>query len=179
MTARARSVERPSTTPLCGPARRNEGSSSTGRRESKSGGHHMRQKVRDVMSEDVIVCDYATSVADVARIMRDRHVGDVLVRSNGKLRGIATDRDIVVRCVAEGGEVERAPIGDLLTTDPMMVEPDASVDEAVERMVEHSIRRLPVVEDGRLVGVVSLGDLAIDGDKRSALAKISAARPNS
>ena len=87
--------------------------------------------------------------------MRDRHVGDVLVRSNGRLRGIATDRDIVVRGVAEGGDVKGAPIGDLLTTDPVMVDADAPIDDAVERMVDHKIRRLPVVEDGRLVGVGS------------------------
>jgi CBS domain-containing protein len=130
------------------------------------------------MSDDVVVCDDSTSVAEVARIMRDRHVGDVLVRSNGRLRGIATDRDIVVRCVAEGGEVGRASIGDLLTTDPVMIDADAAIDDAVERMRDHKIRRLPVVEDGRLVGVVSLGDLAADSDRKSALGDISAARPN-
>ena len=139
----------------------------------------MHQKVRDVMSTDVIVCDDTTSVADVARIMRDRHVGDVLVSSNGKLRGIATDRDIVVRCVAEHGDTERAGIGDLLSKDPVMVEPEAPVEDAVRSMVDHSIRRLPVVEEGRLVGVVSLGDLARDRDEKSALGSISAARPNS
>jgi CBS domain-containing protein len=139
----------------------------------------MSQKVRDVMSNDVIVCDESTSVADVARVMRDRHVGDVLVSGGGKLRGITTDRDIVVRCVAERGDVENIGIGNLLTTDPVMVDPDAPIEDAVKRMVEHSIRRLPVVEDGRLVGVVSLGDLAVERDKRSALGSISAARPNS
>ena len=139
----------------------------------------MSQKVRDVMSTDVIVCDDSTSVADVARIMRDRHVGDVLVSSNGKLRGIATDRDIVVRGIAEKGDVERTGIGDLLSTDPVLVDPDADIEDAVRRMVDHSIRRLPVVEDGRLVGFVSLGDLAQDRDERSALGSISAARPNS
>jgi CBS domain-containing protein len=130
------------------------------------------------MSTDVIVCDDSTSVADVARVMRDRHIGDVLVSSSGKLRGIATDRDIVVRCVAEGGDLERIEIGELLSTDPVMVDPQDPVEDAVKRMVEHSIRRLPVVEDGRLVGVVTLGDLARDRDEDSALANISAARPN-
>jgi CBS domain-containing protein len=131
------------------------------------------------MSDDVVVCDDTTTVAEVARMMRDRHVGDVLVRADGRLRGIATDRDIVVRCVAEGGEISQATIGDLLTTDPVMVDADASIDDAVERMVDHRIRRLPVVEDGRLVGVVSLGDLAADSDRKSALGDISAAHPNS
>jgi len=139
----------------------------------------MSEKVRDVMSTDVIVCDGTTSVADVARIMRDGHVGDVLVSSDGKLRGIATDRDIVVRCVAERGNVEQSGIGDLLTEDPVMVEPETTLEDAMKQMVDHSIRRLPVVEDGRLVGVVSLGDLAQDVDDRSALGSISAARPNS
>jgi CBS domain-containing protein len=139
----------------------------------------MSQKVRDVMSADVIVCDDTASVAEVARIMRDRHVGDVLVRSNGRLHGIATDRDIVVRCVAEEGEVGRAAIGDLFTTDPVMVDADASIDDAVERMVDHKVRRLRVVEAGRLVGVVSLGDLAVDSERKSALGDIGAARSNS
>jgi len=138
----------------------------------------MVQKVKDVMSTDVIVCDADTTIADVARIMRDRHVGDVLVSSDGRLRGIATDRDIVVRCVAEKGDLDDRRIGDLLTTDPVMVDPDASVGDAVQRMVDNSIRRLPVVDDGKLVGVVTLGDLAIDRDDTSALGSISAARPN-
>jgi CBS domain-containing protein len=138
----------------------------------------MSQKVREVMSTDVIVCDDGTTVGDVARVMRDRHIGDVLVSANGRLRGIATDRDIVVRCVAEGGNVDGVRIGDLLSTDPVMVDPEAPVEDAVKRMVEHSIRRLPVVEDGRLVGVISLGDLAQDRDEKSALANISSARPN-
>src|SRR5436853_44303 len=138
----------------------------------------MAQKVKDVMSTDVIVCEAETSVADVARIMRDRHVGDVLVSSEGRLRGIATDRDIVVRYVAEEGDAEQGRIGDLLTTDPVMVDPDAEVGDAVQRMVDNSIRRLPVVDDGKLVGVVTLGDLAADRDDTSALGSISAARPN-
>jgi CBS domain-containing protein len=138
----------------------------------------MSDKVRDVMSTDVIVCDADTSVADVARIMRDRAVGDVLVSSDGRLRGIATDRDIVVRCVAERADVEHVSVGELLTSDPVMVDPDAPLDDAVQRMVDNSIRRLPVVEEGRLVGVISLGDLAIDRDKQSALGSISSARPN-
>jgi len=138
----------------------------------------MVQKVKDVMSTDVIVCDADTTIADVARIMRDRRVGDVLVSSDGRLRGIATDRDIVVRCVAEKGDLDDRRIGDLLTTDPVMVDPDASVGDAVQRMVDNSIRRLPVVDDGKLVGVVTLGDLAIDRDDTSALGSISAARPN-
>jgi len=138
----------------------------------------MSQKVRDVMSTELIVCDDTATVADVARVMRDRHIGDVLVSSNGRLRGIATDRDIVVRCVAEGGNVEGASIGGLLSTDPIMIDPNAPVEDAVRRMAEHSIRRLPVVDDGKLVGVVSLGDLARDRDEKSALASISSARPN-
>jgi len=131
------------------------------------------------MSTDVIVCDDTTSVSDVARIMRDRHVGDVLVSSEGRLRGIVTDRDIVVRCVADKADLERGRIGDLLTTEPVMIDSGASVGDAVKGMVEHSVRRLPVLEDGRVVGVVSLGDLAIDNDDSSALASITKARPNS
>ena len=138
----------------------------------------MSGKVKDVMSTDVIVCDADTSVADVARIMRDRHVGDVLVSADGRLRGIATDRDIVVRCIAERADVEHVCVGDLLTNDPVMVDPEAPIEDAVQRMVDNSIRRLPVVDEGRLVGVVTLGDLAIDRDERSALGSISAARPN-
>jgi CBS domain-containing protein len=140
----------------------------------------MAQAVRDVMTTDVVTCPADTAVTDVARRMRDEDIGDVIVTEGGQLRGIVTDRDIVVRCVAEGGDLSGMTVGDACSTGVTTIRPDTSIDEAARMMAQHSVRRLPVVEDGdRPVGIVSLGDLAIERDPNSALAGISAAPPNS
>lgn len=138
----------------------------------------MTQKVRDVMTTDPMTCSASTSVADAARLMRDRDIGDVLIGDGGQLRGIITDRDIVVRCVAEGRDCALVNISDVCSGELVTVTPDTDLDIAVQRMREMAVRRLPVVEDGRPVGIVSIGDLAIEEDPSSALADISAAEPN-
>jgi CBS domain-containing protein len=110
--------------------------------------------------------------------MRDRDIGDVLVTRDGdQLAGIVTDRDLVVRCLADGADadatIERACSNDLAT-----VTPDSSVDDAIRLMRERSLRRIPVVDGGRAVGIVTLGDLAVEREPDSALGDISAALPN-
>lgn len=140
----------------------------------------MVQTIRDVMTVDPVMCDPSTSLADAARLMRDRDIGDVLVGdSDGRVRAIVTDRDIVVRCVADGVDVSRATLWDACTDGIASVTPDTDVDTAAQIMRDMAVRRLPVVEDGRAVGIVSIGDLAIERDPNSALADISAASPNS
>jgi CBS domain-containing protein len=137
-------------------------------------------QVRDLMTADPIVLDAEATVAEAARCMRDRDVGDVLVRQDGRLCGIVTDRDLVVRCLA--GETEdplRQSLADLCTQDVLTLPPDAEVEEAMQLMQENAVRRIPIVEGDRPVGIVSLGDLAIARDRRSCLGEISAAPPNS
>jgi CBS domain-containing protein len=111
--------------------------------------------------------------------MRANDIGDVIVvDDNGKLTGIVTDRDIVVRVVAEGRDPRATRLGDIASRELTVLAPDDPVERAVELMRERAIRRLPVVEQGKPVGIVSIGDLALDRDPDSALADISAAPPN-
>ena len=138
----------------------------------------MAQTVRDVMTTDLVTCPSSAPVMDAAGHMRDRNIGDVLVVDDGSVRGIVTDRDIVVRCVANGGDVRQATVGDVCSGNLTTVASDASIEEAARIMRDNALRRLPVVDGGKPVGIVTLGDLAVDADPRSALGAISAARPN-
>ena len=129
----------------------------------------MTRDPRTVNADDTIV--------DAARIMRDSDIGDVVVMDGGQVSGIVTDRDIVVRAIAEGRDPD-TPVGDVCTTGVETVDPSASVDDAVRTMEQHDIRRLPVVKNGRPDGILSLGDLAVERDPESTLADISAASPD-
>ncbi|CAM5614642.1 CBS domain-containing protein OS=Streptomyces tendae OX=1932 GN=F3L20_16795 PE=4 SV=1 [Streptomyces tendae] len=139
----------------------------------------MTQYVRDVMTGDPVTVEPLTSVTAVARIMRDRGLGAVLVTEGDRLRGLVTDRDLVVRSVAEGGDPEQSTVAGACSDDVVTVRSDEELEHAVRLMREHAVRRLPVVDDGRPVGIVSLGDLAMERDPESALGDISVARPNS
>jgi CBS domain-containing protein len=135
--------------------------------------------LRDVMTPDPIVLDASATVSDAARAMRARDVGDVLVRQNGKLCGIVTDRDIVVRVLTDSSrDAGSRPLADVCTSELACLAPDTPIREAIRLMEDKAIRRIPIVEDGRPLGIVSLGDLALMRDRDSALAKISAAPPS-
>jgi CBS domain-containing protein len=137
-----------------------------------------RKTVRDIMTPDPIVLDLSATVRDAARAMRARDIGDVLVANEGRLWGIVTDRDIVVRAVAEFPEAPGAcKLADVCSTDVECLGPDDDVIEAIRLMERSAVRRIPVVEEGRALGVVTLGDLAVARDRDSALGKISAAPP--
>jgi CBS domain-containing protein len=138
------------------------------------------EQVRDLMTADPVVLEGDATVAEAARCMRDRDIGDVLVRLDGKLSGIVTDRDLVVRCLAgEEGDPRQQSLADLCTQELLTLPPDAKVEEAVQLMQENAVRRIPIVEGDRPIGIVSLGDLAIARDRRSCLGEISSAPPNS
>ena len=130
----------------------------------------MTRDPRTVNADDPII--------DAARIMRDSDIGDVVVMDAGQVTGIVTDRDIVVRAIAEGRDPQSTSVSDVCTQSPETIEPDASVDDALRKMREADIRRLPVVQDGRPVGILSLGDLAVEREPDSTLADISAASPD-
>ncbi|MET7325674.1 CBS domain-containing protein [Streptomyces sp. NPDC005549] len=138
----------------------------------------MTQYVRDVMTGDPVTVEPLTSVTAVARIMRDRDLGAVLVTEGDRLRGLVTDRDLVVRSIAEGGDPEQTTVAGACSDDMVTVRPDDELDHAVRLMREHAVRRVPVVDDGHPVGIVSLGDLAMERDPESALGDISVAWPN-
>jgi CBS domain-containing protein len=139
----------------------------------------MVQTVKDVMTSDVVSCDVFASIRDVAQLMRDHGIGDVLVRDGEKLYGIVTDRDLVVRCLAEGADASRATVREACSQAVTSVAPGLPVDEAAQLMRDKAIRRLPVVHHGKPVGIVTLGDLAVEREPTSALAEISMAPPNS
>ena len=139
----------------------------------------MHTHIRDVMTANPLTVPVHTSIAQAARIMRDCGTGDVLVTDGrGILIGIVTDRDIVTRAVATGYDLHLTSVEQIATSAPIAVQPDTDPARAVALMREHAIRRLPVLDQGAIVGVVSLGDLAVDRDEHSTLAAISSAASN-
>ena len=137
----------------------------------------MGTKVRDLMTPGPIGVDYHQSIAEAARTMRDWGVGAVLVVNDEALHGLVTDRDLVIRAVAESfGPGE--PVGPLSSGDLVGVNADDDTAVAAQLMRENAVRRLPVVDDGQVVGMVSLGDLAMEQDPASALANVTMATPN-
>ena len=134
-------------------------------------------ELREVMTPNPTVCSPDTSAVQAAEMMRDQGIGDVLVEQNGAL-GIVTDRDIVTRAVATGRDPRNVTLGEICTKDVCTVPVETSIDDVVRMMSHHAIRRVPVVEAGKPVGIVALGDLAVDRDRRSLLGDISAAPPN-
>ncbi|WP_320776059.1 CBS domain-containing protein [Streptomyces sp. CRN 30] len=120
----------------------------------------MGEYVKDVMTPGVVAVRPDSSLFEAARLMRDQDIGDVVVADGHRVVGVLTDRDITVRAVAEGLDPMAVGAGTVCTGDPLLVAPDEPVGDALALMREHAVRRLPVVEDGLPVGVVSLGDLA-------------------
>jgi CBS domain-containing protein len=120
--------------------------------------------IREVMTPNPRTVSPSDSIQNAACIMRDEDAGAVPVVDNGRAVGIVTDRDIVVRVVAEGGQLS-GPVRDIITGALVSATPEMSTREAAELMSEHQIRRLPVVENDRLIGIVSIGDLAVKEGK--------------
>ena len=116
---------------------------------------------RDVMTKGVECVKEHETLVDAARRMRDLDVGALpICGDDGRLKGMLTDRDIVVKCVADGGDVTTATAGSLGEGKPITIGADDSVDEALEIMKRHQVRRLPVIDDHRLVGIISQADIA-------------------
>ncbi|HKG36531.1 MAG TPA: CBS domain-containing protein [Solirubrobacterales bacterium] len=139
----------------------------------------MADKVSEVMTRDPATCNADDTAVDAGKAMRDGDFGAVIVTQGDSVHGILTDRDIVVRAVAEGRDPSSTRIGDICTANPTTLSADDDIDAAIARIREEDVRRLPVVDEGGTpVGIVSLGDLAVERDEDSALADISAASPN-
>jgi CBS domain-containing protein len=133
-------------------------------------------KVRDALTPGVRSVSPSDSLTDAAVAMRDEDVGSLPVVEGDRVVGIVTDRDIVVRAVAEGADPRTGTVGDVASGDLVTVEPDEDLDEALKLMAQHRVRRLPVVENGRLVGVVAQADVALEANDKDAgemLAEIS------
>jgi len=134
--------------------------------------------IADVMTRDPATLDVMSTAADAALVMAERGIGDVIVRDAEQVCGIVTDRDIVVRAVAENRNPVTVTLGEICSRTMATLSPDDSVDDAITLMTERALRRVPVVVDGEAVGIVSLGDLAVDRDRQSVLGQISSAPPN-
>lgn len=134
-------------------------------------------QVRDVMTPAPVGVYYSQTIGETARVMRDSQVGAVLVVNDGALAGLVTDRDLVVRGLAEGMGPD-TPVGPLCSGDLIGVAADADLGQAAQLMRDNAVRRLPVINDGQVVGIVSMGDIAISADGDSALAAVSRAEAN-
>jgi CBS domain-containing protein len=138
----------------------------------------MAQNIREVMTPNPKTVKSSDTVAEAARTMRENDIGTAVVLDNGSIRGLVTDRDIVVRAVAEDRDPSQTQVAEVASEGVATVSPDQDVTEAVKLMREKNVRRLPVVEGDKPVGIVSLGDLAQEQDPNSVLADISGAPPN-
>lgn len=123
----------------------------------------MHHTIRDAMTEGPTTIELGTPAAEAARIMKTENVGSLPVMEGGKIVGVVTDRDLAIRVLAEGKNVE-TPVGEIASTDVVTVDPQQSLEEAARLMAEHQLRRLPVCEkDGKLVGILAQADLAQSG----------------
>ena len=136
-------------------------------------------RVRDLMSKSVVTIAPEESAALAARLLSRHELGSrPICAADGTLVGIVTDRDIVTRCVAAGEEPGRVPVRDIMSPAPSVITPETPISDAARLMAQRQVRRLPVVEQGHVVGMLSLGDLArsrrTDTEAAAALSDISA-----
>jgi CBS domain-containing protein len=128
----------------------------------------MGTSIKEVMTSDVRACEPNATVVDVAKLMAKEDVGPIPVVEEGRLVGLVTDRDIVVRVIAEGRDPNATTVGEIASRDLVTVSPDEDLDEALQLLAQHQVRRLPVVDGDRLVGIVAQADIARLGkDKKT------------
>lgn len=120
----------------------------------------MQERIKDIMSKKIISVMPSTSVQDAAKLMQVNNIGSVPVVSAGEIRGILTDRDIILRCVAFGKDPTQVKSEDIMTSHVACLTPEQPVHDAVDMMATEQVRRLPVIEDGVIQGMVSFSDVA-------------------
>jgi CBS domain-containing protein len=130
----------------------------------------VHRKVHEIMTPEPATLPLDAPLTEAARLMRDAQTAEVLVIQDGRLCGLLTDRDIVVRAVADGRDLAATRLAEICSAGLVTVGPDDAADTALRLMRDRAVRRLPVVEDGRPVGIVSIGDLTSGRDEPSALA---------
>jgi CBS domain-containing protein len=121
----------------------------------------MANSVRDAMTESPHSIGASASVVEAARMMREQHIGSLPITDDEKLVGMITDRDITTRVVAEAADPKTTSVADVYSRDLISIEPDNDLEQALQLMARHQVRRLPVVENGRLVGIVAQADIAL------------------
>lgn len=129
-------------------------------------------KVSEVMTQSLATCAPQESAAHVAKIMRDRDIGNVLVVEDGKLRGIVTDRDLTLHALADNGNDPHTPISKYMSSKVITGTAGWSLNKVAKTMAKHQIRRLPILQDGELVGIVSLSDIARHNNRKDIVANL-------
>lgn len=119
-------------------------------------------KVRDIMSKDVACLRSDDSIERAAQLMKQYNCGSIPVCTQDKLIGIVTDRDIALRSVASGNDVTEHRVGDVMTENVVFASPELDVNDAAKLMSDRQIRRLPIVENNSLIGIVALGDISLE-----------------
>jgi CBS domain-containing protein len=126
----------------------------------------MAKSIRDAMTENPRSIGASASVVEAARLMREQNIGSLPITDDENLLGMITDRDITTRVVAEAADPETTSVADVCSRDVVSVEVDKDHEEALELMARHQVRRLPVVENGRLVGIVAQADIALTENEK-------------
>jgi CBS domain-containing protein len=126
----------------------------------------MAKSVRDAMTENPRSIGASASVVEAARLMREEHIGSLPITEDDELVGMITDRDITTRVVAEAADPQKTSVEEIYSRELISVEPDKDLEEALQLMASYQVRRLPVVENGRLVGIVAQADVALSEDEQ-------------
>jgi CBS domain-containing protein len=137
------------------------------------------RKVRDIMSAAPVCLAAGESVSAAAAAMKRHGTGTVLVLTDGRLSGLVADRDITARVLAENRDPRTTRVGDICSGEPVVLDPDDDLARAARLVRDRAVRRIPVLRDGTPVGVVSVGDLALEQDAMPVLSGVSSAPPNS
>lgn len=127
--------------------------------------------LREIMTKEVETLRPSSTVAEAAKLMRDLDVGIIPIVEGERLLGVITDRDIVVRVIADGRDVQSCTLEGVYSSNLTTAEPGWEISRAAELMAREQVRRLPVVENGRLVGIIAMADLVVDGDRDRLSAK--------
>ncbi|KYH29091.1 CBS domain-containing protein [Clostridium colicanis] len=134
-------------------------------------------EIKNIMTKTVATINAEDTVERAAQMMKEHNVGSIPVCRGEKVVGVITDRDIALRSTAEGQNVKQQKVKDIMTSNPVTGTPNMDVHEAARIMSERQIRRLPIVENDKVVGIVALGDLAVEpqfaNEAESALSNIS------
>jgi CBS domain-containing protein len=114
--------------------------------------------VRDAMNRNVITADPSASLREAARIMADNRVGSIVVEKGGKMTGIVTEHDVLL-AVAESMDFDSLSIENAMTRYVVYISPEAKIEKAAEKMIEHQIKKLPVIDDDKVVGIITSSDI--------------------
>ena len=126
----------------------------------------MGKRIRDAMTSSPETVEPGKPATEAAKLMKKANAGMIPVVQDGQLVGMVTDRDIVLRVIAEGKNPASTTVGEIASAEVVTVAPEQDLDEALHLMAKHQVRRLPVVESGRLIGVLAQADVAREGDAR-------------